>query len=528
MSATTTHSPSFPAPSRTLLQRLLHAIPNIVVFAGLGAVFAVGQRYEWKLPKLSSLTGAVAPDVADWCSEHLVPESACIECQSGLTPAVSTFGFCREHGVAECVIHHPELAQVKGEPQLPKYDTAAAIALLPRPENNSRNTLHTHRIQFASEAAVNKSAIEVDVVDERPMSDRISANGELIFDPTSVAHLSSRVPGTIAVVFKHLGDDVRAGDLLAVVDAAQVGQAKSQFLHAVVQRQLRQTTLNRLKGIAGDGAIPQRTLTEAEAALQEAEIGMISARQSLSNLGFEVPAETVMSTAEELADRLRFLGLPEQAVAQLPAGAKTANLIPIWAPLSGVVVAADLVAGEVVDTTTQLITIANPERLWLLLHVRQESARHVVLGQVVKFQTDDLSTEVQGRVTWISPAVDERTRTVQVRVVIENTGRQLRDKTYGTGQIVLREEPQAIVVPKSAVQSTSDAHFVFVRDQRYFEEGAPKFFHVRQVRIGAADENYVELLAGALPGEVVATSGSATLFAHLLRSELGAGCGHHH
>jgi len=510
------------------LQRVLHAIPNIVVFAGLGAVFALGQRYEWKLPKLSTITGAVAPDVADWCSEHLVPESECIECQSGLTSAPSDFGFCREHGVAECVIHHPELAQVAGDPQLPQYDTAAAIALLPRLENNSRNALHTHRIQFTSEAAVEKSAIEVDVVDERPMSDLITANGELNFDPTSVAHLSSRVPGTIAVVFKHLGDEVQPGDLLAVVDAALVGQAKSQFLHAVVQRQLRQTTLKRLKSIVGEGAIPQRTLTEAEAALQEAEIGMISARQSLANLGFEVPADTVMSTAEELADRLRYLGLPEQAIAQLPAGAKTANLMPIWAPLGGVVVAADLVAGEVVDSATQLITIANPDRLWLLLHVRQESARFVALGQTVNFRTDDQATAVQGRVAWISPAVDERTRTVQVRVVIENSSRQLRDKTYGTGQIVLREEPKAIVVPKSAVQSTSDAQFVFVRDRRYFEPGAPKFFHVRQVRLGASNGDSVELLAGALPGEVIATTGSATLFAHLLRSELGAGCGHHH
>jgi cobalt-zinc-cadmium efflux system membrane fusion protein len=68
---------------------------------------------------------------------------------------------------------------------------------------------------------------------------------------------------------------------------------------------------------------------------------------------------------------------------------------------------------------------------------------------------------------------------------------------------------------------------VFVRDKHFFEEGAPKFFHVRQVRIGALQGDYVELLSGALPGEVVAASGSNVLLGHILRSEFGAGCGCH-
>jgi cobalt-zinc-cadmium efflux system membrane fusion protein len=92
---------------------------------------------------------------------------------------------------------------------------------------------------------------------------------------------------------------------------------------------------------------------------------------------------------------------------------------------------------------------------------------------------------------------------------------------------VLREEPRAVVVPREAVQSTSDAHFVFVRDRDYLKEGHPKVFHVRQVRLGAGDEQSVELLAGALPGEVVATKGSGVLLAQLLKSNLGAGCGCH-
>jgi multidrug efflux pump subunit AcrA (membrane-fusion protein) len=165
--------------------------------------------------------------------------------------------------------------------------------------------------------------------------------------------------------------------------------------------------------------------------------------------------------------------------------------------------------------------------MWLILNVRQEDARLVHRGQTVKFHSDNGDLDVAGQVSWISPAVDEQTRTMQVRVVIANEDGALQDKTFGTGRIVLREELNAIVVPRDAVQSTPDASFVFVRDKNYFDEGSPKFFHVRQVRLGARDGQYVELLAGVLPGEVIASKGSNVLLAQLLRSNLGAGCGCH-
>jgi hypothetical protein len=92
-----------------------------------------------------------------------VPESACVECNKDLFTRTQEFGFCRTHGVAECVIDHPELAQVASNPQLPRYDTAAAIAVMDRPENNSRNTLHTRLVQFAAAESATKAGVDVDV-----------------------------------------------------------------------------------------------------------------------------------------------------------------------------------------------------------------------------------------------------------------------------------------------------------------------------------------------------------------------------
>lgn len=505
----------------------LYAIPNVIVLGMLSGVLYVGHHTGWKLPKMSELTGMATGPADDWCSEHLVPESTCIECQADLLPKSEPFGFCREHGVAECVTHHTELAQVKGAPQLPKYDTIQAIALVARPENNSRNTMHTHRVQFSSAEAVTKAGVDVDVVQERPMIDAITANGELLFDPTRVAHLSSRVPGTVAAVFKTLGDPVAAGDILALVDASQVGQAKSQLLQAVVQLQLRKNTVARLRPIASSGAVPQKLVIEAEAALQEAEVALISTRQALANLGFDVPEGLEAENPQALAEKLRFLNVPPSVIASLPMGTKTANLLPIMAPYDGVLVDSEVVPGEVVAVSRTLFTVSDPARMWLVLNVRQEDARYVQRGLPVRFRSDNGDQSVSGNVAWISPAVDQQTRTLQVRVTVANKDGSLRDKTFGTGQVVLREEPNAIVVPREAVQLTTDASFVFVRDKNYFDENSPKYFHVRQVRLGAHDDDYVELLAGVLPAEVVATKGSNVLMAQLLRSNLGAGCGCH-
>lgn len=512
-------------PGRAGLGGVLQALPTVVVFALLAAVFYVGHRTDWRLPKLSELRGETAAAPDDWCDEHLVPESQCVQCKPTLYARAPQFGFCRRHGVAECVIDHPELAQVAGAPSLPRYDTAAAIGAMARQENNSRNTLHTGLVQFATAETATTAGIEVDVAFEQPMTESISASGELAFDPRRVAHLSSKAPGTVALVVKNIGDEVQAGEVLALIDAAQVGRAKADLLQASVQHQLRQGTVRRLEGIVASGAVPGKALIEAQAAQQEAEIALISSRQALTNLGFEPPENLEAQNSEGIAEQLRLLGIPPELVARLPEGTRTANLLPLRAPNSGAIVESDVVAGEVVSESELLFTVADPHELWLILSVRQEDAKYVKRGLPVKFQPDDGGAEVAGEVSWISPAIDEQTRTLEVRVTIDNAAGTLRDKTFGAGRVVLRHEPAAIVVPAEAVQSTPDAQFVFVRDKNYLKKDAPKLFHVRQVRTGARQDGTVELLAGVLPGEVVAAKGSAVLLAQLLRSSLGAGCG---
>jgi cobalt-zinc-cadmium efflux system membrane fusion protein len=184
--------------------------------------------------------------------------------------------------------------------------------------------------------------------------------------------------------------------------------------------------------------------------------------------------------------------------------------------------------GEVVEPTQVLVTVADVSQMWLSLELRMEDARLVQSGQRVQFRPDGSRSDVTGSISWISTGVDPKTRTVRVRADVDNRDGRLRAGTFGRGRVILREEPRAIAVPNEAVQWEGDCHVVFVRDKDFLKEDAPKLFRVRKVRLGAKDDKQTEIIAGLLPGEIVATTGSSVLRAQLLKSNLGEGCGCHH
>jgi cobalt-zinc-cadmium efflux system membrane fusion protein len=141
----------------------------------------------------------------------------------------------------------------------------------------------------------------------------------------------------------------------------------------------------------------------------------------------------------------------------------------------------------------------------------------------VRFRTTAGPEETAGVVSWVSTEVNDRTRTVKVRADVENPDGRLKSNTFGTGRVVLREEGKAVVVPNSALHWEGDCHVVFVRDKDFLKPGAPKVFHTRTVRPGVRTETQTEIIAGVLPGELVAAKGSAALRAELLRGSLGEG-----
>jgi cobalt-zinc-cadmium efflux system membrane fusion protein len=517
-------------PERTgIVQWLRQTVPTAIVVVGIVGLAVWGNATEWSMPKFSALFGGEAKEAADWCDEHNVPESQCVECNKSLSPIGTDYGWCPVHGVMQCPFEHPDIAQLKTQPTItPAMLERAnrAVTLRPRPENNSRCNLHMKRIQFASVEAVEKVGVDIAIVAERPIMETIVANGEIGYDQTRMAHFTSRVPGTVWRVEKQVGDRVAKGDVLALIDAAEVGRMKSELLQAVSQVRLKRDNVERLRPLAGN-AIPAREFLEVQTEADAARIQMHRAQQALVNLGLPVEADEIANlNSDELAKRVQFLGLPPDVVAGLDRQETTSNLLPLRSSLAGVVVDRKAVEGEVVDSKTALFEVADTSRLWLTLSLRQEDARYVSLGQTALFRASESATEPdsKGIVSWISTDADDVTRTVKVRVDLANADGRLRTNTFGTGRIVLREEPKAVVIPSDAIHWDGTCNVVFVRDKNFMQPDAPKIFHVRSVRPGVKEGATTEIIAGLLPGEVIASKNSVVLEAQLLKSNLGAGC----
>jgi cobalt-zinc-cadmium efflux system membrane fusion protein len=510
-----------------ILRWLGHRIPTLLVLASLVGLVIYGHHSDWKLPKFSQLAGTGVEERDDWCEEHAVPESQCVICNQTLLPQGTDFGWCKEHGIHNCPLEHPEVAQTKKTPIATEVDrqrAVRALALTDRPENNSVCKNYRRRIQFASIEAVRKAGVDVQLVDRQPISEAERANGEITYDEVHFASLSSRMPGTVWRVEKNIGDRVQAGEVLAWVDAVEVGRAKTELLQALAQEALQQAAVRRLDSLTN--VVAGRQLQEAQARLVQAQAQVLSAQQTLANLGLPVNVDGLRGLSqEERVDRLRWLGGPRSSAPSLNHDEATANLLPLRAPMDGVVVTRQVVAGEVVDTSRMLFQIADTGRMWLTLNVPLEKASLIHRGQSVRFRPDGSREEVVGSLTWISTAADPQTRMVKVRAELPNPDELLRNGTFGAGEIRLREEADAIVVPNEAVHWEGCCHVVFVRDKGYFDKpNSPKVFHVRTVRLGTKNEKHTEILAGVLPGEVVATKGSDVLRAELLKNNLGEGC----
>ncbi len=421
------------------------------------------------------------------------------------------------------------------------------------PERSS-DTLPQRRIEFPSDESVQKAGIRLAGVEVRPLipppglyggliglldsgpggvlltgsrlmpgqtplARYITAQAAVDYDPPRYAHLTPRASGIVWRVYKEIGDPVRAGDVLALLDSAEVGKAKAELILSLTQVRLRTEVLRRLRTAGGSGAVSERALLDAETAQREAQVRLFNDHQALLNLGLPIRLEDLEGLSDkELVRKLRLLALPEIVGKAADADGLTANLLPLTAPFDGKVIQRHAAVGEVVLAShpRPLFVVADVRQLHIDLSVRPEDMAAVRLGQTVVFRSDAHGDRVAiARVSHISPEVDEKTRRVTVHAEVPNPDGWLRPNTFGTGQIQVEEMPQALVVPAEAVQTEGSTPIVFVRR-------SDRSFEARPVQLGVREGNVIAV-RGVRPGEEVVTTGSFALKSQLLKARIGGG-----
>lgn len=388
----------------------------------------------------------------------------------------------------------------------------------------------TRFVELTEKQAKLRDELEFAKVERRPLRESITANGRIVYDQTRLAQLSPRSSGVVWRVEKRAGQLVHAGDVLAIVDSREVGDAKAEYLSALAEYEYRLSTKDRLES-AGEG-IPQKVLLEAATELKKARIRKLNAFQSLVNLGLvraDISEETFASSDGDRAGRVKRLGLTPELIQEFGDRPISGNLIPLVAPFAGVVVGREIVVGELATPERAAMIVADISKMWIELGVRREDAAVLRLGQEVKFTAVGLPPELPSTLTWISTELDEATHTLTVRAEIENPAvaelasgsqqlqRMLSANTFGRGDICVRQQTDALMAPSTALHHDGKQIIVFVPGTN------AGTFEPRPVSVGISEQGWTEIVGGLSEGEVVVTDGSMVLKAEVARRRADRG-----
>ena len=444
-------------------------------------------------------------DKMGFCHGHGVPEAFCTKCNPWVIPAFkATNDWCAGHNVPEsqCTICNPGLLAAQENADNKPPSRPADLELVRGPETpRSRRppavTCETSslRVQFLSPETARNAGLEYAKVERREVTQTISCNAEIAYDRNRYAQLASRAAGTVSDVKKDLGEPVKAGEILAVVDSAQAGTAKAEYLQAQALVALWEKTHGREQRLFESKVGTEREVLEAETKLVGSRIALSKASQRLRNLGFS-----------------------DAQIRQFAEKNDTSSRLPLIAPFAGVVVERGAVVGEVVDTKTALIAVADTSRIWAMLDVYESDVPKVRVGQPVVLEVEGIRGERRGGViTWVSSHVDRRTRTLKVRTEIENPDGLLRSGMYGRAVINIRRDEFALIVPKDAVQWEGCCNVVFARR-------SDTLFEPRKVRLGYETDRFFVVEEGVEENDEIVTTGSFLLKTEILKGSIGAGC----
>ena len=485
--------------------------------------------------KAGGAAGTASEDAGLYCKEHGVPEKFCTLCHEELN---KTLQICAEHGnIPEdiCTQCHPEVAKkynIEMCPNghgLPKEfcskcgKATSASAALPddgwcathgRPEALCAECIKdpkTHdavpggvkvcrqplpTVKLASAKLAGQVGIQTAEVTEESHAHKLAANAETAYDANRYADITPRVTGFLREVRADLGMTVKQGDVLAVVDSADVSGVKAQYLTAQAAESLAQVTYDRIKSLSQSGAVPAKSELESLTALNQAKASMRDAEQKLRNYGFD-----------------------EARLARILKENDTKSSLNIVAPLDGVVVVRHAVRGEPVQATTPIFAIADTSRMWLWIDVYESDIAAVKPGQEVAFTIsgNDIPP-FAGTLNWVGTEVNQQTRTTRVRAELANPDGRLRANQFGQAEIQVGEEHRAVIVPKGAVQRKDNVDVVFLPE----EEGV---YRPQRVMTKPTDRGDVlEVAWGLKPGQRVVTKGAFLLKTEIMKGAIGAGC----
>ena len=311
----------------------------------------------------------------------------------------------------------------------------------------------------------------------------LSLPGEIRFNEDRTAHVVPRAVGVVEAVKVNLGEQVKKGQVLAIISSQQVSEQRSELAAAQQRAALARTLFSREKKLWEEKISAEQDYLQARQALQEAEINLKNALQKTQAL----------SGSSSLSGGNRY---------------------EVRAPFDGTVIEKHVVLGEVVNDTSNVFVLTDLSHVWATFNVSARDLGRVVVGKKVEVVAAELGSTAQGVVAYVGSLLGEQTRAATARVTLNNPEGAWRPGLFVTINVATSTQKAAVTVPVQSIQTLEDKPSVFVR--------TPEGFQAQPVQLGVRDSGFVEVTNGLDAGTQIAVEGS-----FILKSELGKGSAEH-
>jgi cobalt-zinc-cadmium efflux system membrane fusion protein len=371
---------------------------------------------------------------------------------------------------------------------LPILGVVVAIAALRQPtavaradESPARDVpyLDGQWIRYSDDFA-KRAGLEFSAAEASSLSPVVTVTGTVTFDAERMAAIGARIVGRVRAVYKLEGAEVRAGDVLAEIESAELGQAQAAVIsarahaHAAIVNEKRERELSEAHISSG------REAELAAATAASARADLVAAEQRVRAFGGTIDGET--------------------------------GILQLRSPIGGKVVERGVARGQSVEPTHTAFRVADLRRVWVQLAVFERELPAVHAGDDVEISPQtDASTTLRGRVAYVGDVLDLETRTAPVRVVVDQPETPLRP-----GQSVVAKIHTALplatslVLPREAVTSVDGKSTVFVVHDATSVEP-------RTVELGGHDGKRVEVIRGLRIRERVVSAGVFALKSEIYR-----------
>src|ERR1700683_4027700 len=324
------------------------------------------------------------------------------------------------------------------------------------------------------------SHVQVVTVQPSKITRTLRLTGAVAYNAFSTTPVITQVGGPVSKILVVPGDRVKRGEPLLEVSSPDYSLLLASYLKARDTYRVADKNYQRAQDLFAHHAIADRDLLQAESDRIQAQADLSAAEQGLKILGIPNPEDLEKS----------------------PISAQ----IPLLAPIGGEVVERLVSPGQVLQAgATQAFTISDMSTVWVMANVYQGDLAYVKIGDPVTITTDSYPDKFSGKISFISPALDPTTRTLQARIVVDNPGGKLKKDMYVVATVTAGVISDAIAVPDSSILR-DDENQPFV----YVASGSNQFGR-RPVDIGQSENGQTQILKGLSSGDKVAANGSLFL-----------------